>query len=124
MSIENLMAGHAYWSKERKRLKDLGSVESSLCTRGSADRFFRPSSTCFDVAFQILKENDEYNEPNRFEDIWDDGCEDFEPCQHCKNVRTLKRERGRAGTRLGAIRSAITRIGSKLEYIDGMGVSK
>lgn len=123
--LERLIADHAYWADEWKRLKQLGSEELRKCNGSKrtkhteSDKSFSWYSglTCFDVAIGIFKDQgsryycyDGYS----FDEIWIGCFEDFEPCEHCKKVRELKKERGKAGRKLGQIRGTLTKIGRRL----------
>lgn len=120
--LENLIAGHAYWSDKKNELKLKGSEEASKCLRQEkhysdlASEGF--SISCIEVAFNYLKElrddGGNYGEVYSFDEAWGE----VETCQHCNNVRTLKAERMKASRRLGAIRSAMTRVGRTIEYKD------
>ena len=48
------------------------------------------------------------------DDVWDESMAKGEVCQHCQNVRSLKKQRVKAGSDLGQIRGAITRVGRRL----------
>lgn len=118
--LENLIAGHAYWSDKKNELKLKGSEESWKCVKAEETNADLTNTTnsinCIEAAFNYLKELREdggnYGEVYLFDEAWGE----IEPCIHCQNVRDLKAERMKASRRLGAIRGAITKIGRKLEY--------
>ena len=120
--LENLIAGHAYWSDKIKALKAQGCEEMSKCTTiHDKDKASWMVSTCIDQVYEHMQtENHEPSEYGggecSFEDAWNEAVKEGEVCGHCINVRTLKAERIKSAQRLGSIRGAMTRIGRKLEY--------
>lgn len=109
--LEKLMADHAYWTAERKRLKEEGSEEYSKCERANSPRYgWLP--TCLQHAYsewQTLHKDNPFDQYQYDEILEEEGY-----CTHCQRTRELKRQRAIAGQRLGAVRSAITRIGNRL----------
>ena len=141
-NLEKLVADHAYWSDKRKELKRLGTVEIAKCngsqrvlvTQSDQHKFLTPvefepyytGENCIEYAYSVVR--NEYIEPDcyeydigiSYEEIWNGNHEDangnpWEPCEHCKKVRELKKERGKAGMRLGQIRGTMTRIGRNIQ---------
>jgi hypothetical protein len=49
-----------------------------------------------------------------FEEVWDEAVAEGDVCQHCQNVRSLKKQRMQAGREIGGVRAAITRAGRRL----------
>jgi len=141
-NLEKLIADHAYWSDKREELRRLGVLEIVKCNGMQRTYHEKPNScesyfeimpfepyysgvNCIQHAFNIKKEYESehdhayYNEGLSYEEIWEGLHEEnngkyWEPCEHCKKVRELKKERGKAGMKLGQIRGAITRAGRKL----------
>lgn len=113
-NLEKLMADHAYWSAERKRLKQEGADEYEKCKRlDNIDKFFANNGkTCLQLAYsewQVMHDENPFDSYS-----YDEVLDEVEACEHCRRVRKLKSERAIAGQRLGAVRSAITRIGNRL----------
>lgn len=121
--MENLIAGHAYWSDKIRKLKTDGAKEAERCDR-IVDYVISNKpfpKTCIEDAFDSKKEQfDPYYGGPEFNEVWDEMIEEGEICQHCINVRSLKRERMIASRRLGCIRAAMTKIGRKLKYTDNL----
>ena len=119
--MENLIAGHAYWSDRKRQLKAEGCEEAAKCDKTSGWDIFISRTTpksCIELVIESIKDQfDGYYAPT-FNEVWNEMVEDGEVCQHCQNVRSLKRERMKASRRLGAIRSAMTKMGRKIQYID------
>lgn len=109
--LENLIAGHAYWADKKAELKALSLAEFHSCT---SDTF--NGDHCYEKAYQDLKE--EMHEDPRTSPHFEDSFDAIEPCEHCIKHRDLKRKAAIASRRLGQIRSAMTRVGRKLEYTD------
>ena len=123
MSIESLLIEQARLSDLRRELKAEGCEEASKCTRrAEIDVNGNPSlmvgSSCIEETYanhrDAMPEDGFYGETPSFEDAWNDSLEDDEICQHCQNVRSLKRQRMQAGQKLGGVRAAITRVGRRL----------
>jgi len=124
VSIESLLIEQARLSDLRRELKAKGCEEASKCTRRApikANGQLQPlmvGSSCIDEIYSnyrdALPEAGFYGETPSFEDAWNDSLEDDEICQHCQNVRSLKRQRMQAGQKLGGVRAAITRVGRRL----------
>ena len=121
MSIESLLIEQARLSDLRRELKAEGFDEAAKCTRralasinGDAIPHLLMGSSCIEAAYSDYKdakeECDEFGDSVSFEDVWDE----FNSCQHCHNVRKLKRQRMQAGQKLGGVRAAITRVGRRL----------
>lgn len=123
--LQNLIAGHAYWSDKKSNLKIQGGAEFSNCERINVDKpnsFDVNFDSCLDVAHKITYKLNKENNPGvyyYFEDVWSRDIDDkFQPCQRCINGRKIKAERVNASMRLGAIRAAMTRLGRNLDYRD------
>jgi hypothetical protein len=111
--MEELVRDHAHWADKRKYLKLKGAEEAGLCTRFGPENGY--SKNCIDIAFDEFREcNVSPYEMINFEEIYNERLIDGEVCQHCQNVRKLKEERMYAGRRLGAVRSAITKMGRRI----------
>lgn len=115
--LQNLIAGHAYWSDKIRDLKWKGSHHASKCERIIDVSIGSPTfpKTCFDLAHDLFVGHD--NDFIDFDVIWTES-DDFDPCYHCIKVRDYKLERVGASMRRGAIRAAMTRLGRKLDYHD------
>jgi len=125
MSIQKLVADHAHWADEIRRLKKAGEDEAVQCIHlekstikaaksiGSVPLMF--GTNCIQRAWDELQEERAADPFERWE--YDEIFEDMEPepCEHCRKVRELRRERMRASKRLGAVRAAITRVGRRLK---------
>ena len=121
MSVESLLIEQARLSDLRRELKSEGCDEAAKCTRraldsinGDAIPHLLMGSSCIEAAYSdykdAMEECDEFGDSVSFEDVW----EEFAPCEHCQNVRSLKRQRMQAGRQLGGVRAAITRAGRRL----------
>lgn len=110
--IEILVADHAEFSDEHKRLKLLTSAELDKCSR----REEHNGSNCIEAAYQeCLRMNAEEGDPlNGVGWEFEEVLEVMEPCDHCQRARELKRARVKIGRRLGGIRSQLTKIGRRL----------
>lgn len=122
-NLENLIAGHAYWSDKKRELKDEGSLEAGRCDgldtcEDNHNQIVGIGETCIQATIDELNSIRNENPHNycSFDEIWDDKVAENEICKHCINVRKLKKERTKASRRLGAIRAAMTKAGRKLEY--------
>tara|TARA_R110001599_G_scaffold339851_1_gene559750 strand:+ start:37091 stop:37471 length:381 start_codon:yes stop_codon:yes gene_type:complete len=117
--LENLIAGHAYWSDRKSQLKKQGAKEAESCEKTANYNWLSNKpfpKTCIETAFNSRnKQFDGYGGPD-FNDVWNEMIGDGEICQHCINVRALKRKRMIASRRLGCIRAAITKAGRNFEY--------
>lgn len=107
-----LIADHAYWSDEARRLKSLGMQHFAKCISVN-DETLRQS--CIDIAHQDYT-NDRANGfyGIGFEEVYDDLVSRGEICEHCIQIRELRKQRMAARRNLGHIRSAITMAGRKL----------
>ena len=122
-NLENLIAGHAYWSDKKRELKEKGAIEASSCEgldtcEDNHNQIIGIGKTCIQ---ETIDELDSIRAENPYEyysfnEVWDNKVAEDEICQHCINVRELKKERSKASRRLGAIRAAITKIGRNLDY--------
>lgn len=119
--LENLIAGHAYWADKKAELKAQSLVEFHSCdgmdTAGEGNNFHSFGKSCYERAHidheECMEESGPYESPNFI-----DSFEAIEPCEHCVKHRDLKSKAAIASRRLGQIRSAMTRVGRKLEYTD------
>lgn len=111
--LEKLVADHAYWSDKIRELKKAGSFNYFECIKISAKKNKKP---CIDAAIEHLNQTREENphDSYSFEEIWENLDCEGDICQHCKNVRHLKKRRVMASRKLGGIRAAITRVGRRL----------
>lgn len=113
---QNLIASHAYWAGEVKKLKEEGSKEFNLCeTSGPQTNY----ENCIGQQINKWKADTPairtmYDDLISFEDFYSDAISNGEVCEHCQRLRELKDKRSFASKRLGQVRSAITRIGNKL----------
>jgi hypothetical protein len=120
VSIQKLVADHAYWADEIRRLKKAGEDEAAQCVHlkaGTAPEEIPMTfgTNCIQRAWDELQKERTADPLERWE--YDEIFEDMEPepCEHCRKVRELRRERMRASKRLGAVRAAITRVGRRLK---------
>lgn len=120
MSIETLLIKQARLSDLRRQLKSEGCMEAAQCTQmqdDSADGFpLRVGRTCIEDVYQGWKDcfdADPYSEPG-FEEVWEEAAHEGDVCQHCQNVRNLKKQRMQAGRELAGVRAAITRVGRRM----------
>jgi len=119
--LENLVAAHAYWADKKADLKAKSLIEFHLCegfyTAGEGNNFHAFGQSCYTRAredlLNCMEESHPYSSPN-----FTDSFECIDPCKHCVKHRDLKRKAAIASRRLGQIRSAITKIGRKLEYTE------
>lgn len=125
MSIDSLIIKHAELADLKRELKAKGAEEIGLCSNrnrteinGLPGMFFNDGPSCIDSVFEGFKgamnEASEFGDQVFFEDAWSDSVAEGEVCQHCQNVRELKRRRVKASSDLGQIRGAITRVGRRL----------
>lgn len=125
MRIQKLIADHAYWADEIRRLKKAGQEAAAACiyleastikaASSNGSRSLMHGTNCIERAWNELQE---IRTENPFEGYsYDEVFEEMEPepCEHCRKVRDLRRERMRASKRLGAVRAAITRVGRRLQ---------
>lgn len=111
--FEKLISDHAFWSDEIKRLKEAGRDEFEKCT--SLDEH---QLTCINMAYQDWvddKSNGFYSVD--FEEVYAELVTRGEICEHCIELRKLRKQRIAARRRLGQIRSAITMAGRKIRVI-------
>ncbi|WP_116364441.1 hypothetical protein [Parahaliea mediterranea] len=125
MKHQQLFIDHAYWTAERKRLQEAGSEEMSKCDRVQAglERFKFNEKTCIESVHEAWRSQpgDPYSGGPSFEEDWLEAISEGSVCEHCINVRDLRKQRMAAGRKLGGIRSAITRIGQRLAKANGGG---
>lgn len=122
MSIESLLIKQARLSDLRRRLKAEGSEEADRCERYAKDvkrLGYVDSKNCIGWVFDCFKDdvyeaNCNHCEGPEFEEIWEIAVDEGEVCQHCQNVRNLKKQRMQAGRELAGVRAAITRVGRRL----------
>ena len=111
---QNLIARHAYWAGEVKKLKEEGSKEFSLCeTRGQQTNY----ENCIGQQLNEWKLSvavTEWADRVDFNNFYLESVSCGYVCEHCQRLRELKDKRSFASKRLGQVRSAITRIGNKL----------
>lgn len=117
--LENLIAGHAYWSDKKRAIKAKRLELFHKCTAETSplDSNFM-WSRCYDKARKDQEEeSDCYGSP-LFEDC-------FLPiaCDTCLKHWGMKSELANASRRLGCIRAAMTKVGRGLDYIDSKGDS-
>ena len=123
MSIETLIIKQARLSDLRRDLKSEGCDEASKCTRLTKDSLngfdFTSGDSCIAEVYRCWKDDcaeagfNHCSDPH-FEDVWEISVDEGDVCQHCKNVRNLKRQRMQAGREIGGVRAAITRAGRRL----------
>lgn len=119
MSIETLLIKQAQLSDLRRRLKAEGVAESDKCERQRREvksLGFVNGENCIGSVYQGWRD-DCHDGPYcelSFEELWDDAIHEGDVCQHCQNVRALKKQRMQAGRELGGVRAAITRVGRRL----------
>jgi hypothetical protein len=137
-NLEQLIAGHAYWSDRRLELKNQFAIEISKCngmqkgktliphflqTSGS-EKYQLSGISCFQHAYLVIKEGYHPIYPDdvlSFEEIWSGMHEHgdgifWEPCEYCKTAHATRLEKVKASRHIGAIRAAITRVGRNMEY--------
>jgi len=125
MSIESLIIKHAELADLKRELKARGIEEFDLCTKRSRKHIPRfpeifngQDPTCIESVYDGFKDamNEalEFGDQILFDDVWDESMAEGEVCQHCQNVRSLKKQRIKASSDLGQIRGAITRVGRRL----------
>lgn len=121
MSIETLLIKQAQLSDLRRDLKAQGVAESDKCERQRRDVHalgFVDSRNCIEAAYHEwqgeMKESALYGDGPDFEEMWSNAVLEGEVCQHCQNVRELKKQRMQAGRELAGVRAAITRVGRRL----------
>lgn len=121
MSIETLLIKQARLSDLRRHLKAQGAAEAEMCENGKrsvgqVEHLLMGGGSCIGDVYQGWKDcadADPYGEPS-FEEIWEDAVLEGDVCQHCQNVRELKKRRMQAGRELAGVRAAITRVGRRL----------
>lgn len=125
MSIQKLVADHAFWADEIRRLKKAGQEEAAACiyleastikaASSNGSRSLMHGTNCIERAWNELQEERAVSPFEHWE--YDEIFENLEPeaCEHCRKVRELRRERMNASKRLGAVRAAITRVGRRLQ---------
>ena len=125
MSMESLIIKHAELADLKRELKARGTEEFDLCTKrhrhlvpGLLVMFHDHGPTCIESVYDGFKDamNEalEFGDQILFDDVWDESMAKGEVCQHCQNVRSLKKQRVKASSDLGQIRGAITRVGRRL----------
>ena len=111
--FEKLISDHAYWSDEVRRLRADGTAEFEKCKSLGEYQL-----TCINMAYQDWvddKSNGFYSVD--FEDVYAELVARGEICEHCIELRKLRKQRIAARRRLGQIRSAITMAGRKIRAI-------
>ena len=109
-----LIADHALYSDKIRRLKKLGSEAFFKCER--IQDTMSVSVTCIESAISDYKAlMTDPTEFISFEEFFLVVVDEGSVCKHCLECRRLKKERAEAGRRLGQIRSAITKIGRRLQ---------
>ena len=109
MSIESLLVKQAQLSDLRRQLKAEGCAEAEQCT-------LRTGRNCIEEVYRDWHHafnEDPYSEPG-FEEAWSEAVCVGDVCQHCQNVRNLKKQRMQAGREIAGVRAAITRVGRRL----------
>ena len=111
---QNLIVSHAYWAGEVSKLKAEGKKEFNLCeTSGPQTNY----ENCIGQQLNKWKFSmavTEWADRVDFNNFYLEAVSCGEVCEHCQRLRELKDKRSFASKRLGQVRSAITRIGSKL----------
>ncbi len=123
MRIQKLVVNHAFWADEIQRLKKAGQDEAARCiylepssiTRAGTGLQLMFGTNCIQRAWDELQKERTAHPFEHWE--YDEIFENMEPepCEHCRKVRELRRERMKASKRLGAVRAAITRVGRRLQ---------
>jgi len=113
---QNLIASHAYWAGEVSKLKAEGKKEFALCEKSGPQTNYE---NCIGQQFNKWKSETPairamYEDLISFEEFYSEAVACGEVCEHCQRLRELKDKRSFASKRLGQVRSAITRIGNKL----------
>lgn len=114
--FKKLVLAHADAMAEMRRLKAAGTAALAQCPRAKADT--RPrgdewGQNCIEAAYaEMPKVNAENPDYFSFEEVFLNM--EPEACEHCIEVRRLKKERGAVGRRLGAIRAAMA-VAAKAE---------
>lgn len=117
---QNLFANHAYWAGEVSKLKAEGKKEFALCEASGPETNYE---NCIGIQFKKWKSDinetkTQYDDFISFEEFYSEAVSGGEVCEHCQRLRELKDKRTFASKRLGQVRSAITRIGNKLNSDD------
>ena len=123
-NLEQLIAGHAYWSDRKKELQAQFASHLSNC---DGDHLSFTTVNCFRYAYQVLNDinsdHDCYYGTGvaSFWEIWaghhaDTNGNSWQPCEHCKLAHDVRLEKVNAAQHLGSIRAAMTRVGRAIEY--------
>ena len=123
MSVESLLIKQARLSDLRRELKAEGCEEASKCVRLKSQKIgdceWSVGESCISEAYQGWKDEcaeaafNHCSGPD-FDEVWQIYVDDGEACEHCQNVRDLKRQRMEAGRKLAGVRAAITKVGRRL----------
>lgn len=111
---QNLIANHAYWAGEVKKLKEEGSKEFSLCKAATMEANYENCIGQQLDKWKLEMAEAEWQDRIDFNNFYLDAVSNGDVCEHCQKLRELKDKRTFASKRLGQVRSAITRIGNKL----------
>ena len=120
MTINSLFINHAVYADKARVIKREMGAELDQCKHNDFEEVITTSDleknpdifmgTCLNVAYYAKKIMDSEN-PESYE--YDEVLQNY-GCEHCNKARDLKLEHGKLKTRLGQIRSAITKVGRKL----------
>lgn len=111
---QNLIASHAYWAGEVKKLKEEGSKEFNLCEKSGPQTNYENCIGQQLNKWKLSMAVTEWADRVDFNNFYLEAVSCGEVCEHCQRLRELKDKRSFASKRLGQVRSAITRIGNKL----------
>lgn len=124
--LTKLATDHAYWSGEVERLKQLGSDAYYSCVSARSKNEamgmigFDPEYACLQVVAESYKVLPQ--EPGNFigfNEFYFNALAEGEVCEQCQLCRKYKTERSYAATRLGQVRSGITKLGNRLSDKSG-----
>lgn len=121
--FKKLVLSHAAAVAEFRRLKKAGKEEMARCTRPNFET--GECDNCIQVAYKECRRmNAEVNPYDGYSFL--EVLSNMEPagCEHCEAVMRLKKERGVAGRKIGAIRAAMTRAAHMVERLERLEGSR
>ena len=111
---QNLIASHAYWAGEVSKLKAEGKKEFNLCETSGPQTNYENCIGQQLNKWKFCMADAEWADIVDFNNFYSEAVSSGEVCEHCQRLRELKDKRSFASKRLGQVRSAITRVGNKL----------